>query len=173
MNVIALFVLGLLVGWLVEWVIDWVYWRGRIRAVAEEMAQSAQDNARLSQENEKLAEDSAKLSQENAKLAQENADLNGRIASLETKVSRKSQLSKTKPIRDKAGMDNLQAIRGVGPVIAKRLNEAGIYTFEEMAQLTPDELEEILGSLIKKFFPGEEKMIAQAKEFARQKAQQS
>ena len=152
MNIIAALVLGLLIGWLVEWVIDWFYWRGRIRPLAEE---------------------NANLAQENANLKTESADLKERIAALETKVSRKSQLSKTKPIRDKAGMDNLQAIRGVGPVIAKRLNEAGIYTFEEMAQLAPQELEEILGSLIKKFFPGEEKMIAQAKEFAQQKARQA
>ncbi len=178
MNVIAALVLGLLIGWLVEWVIDWFYWRRRIHAVAQENVELTQRNASLSEENTKLSQDSAKLAQENVKLAeektkltQENADLTGRIAALEKKVSRKSQLSKTKPIRDKAGMDNLQAIRGVGPVIAKRLNEAGIYTFEEMAQLTSEELEEVLGSLIRKFFPGEEKMIAQAKEFAQQKAQ--
>ena len=144
MNIFAALVLGLLIGWLIEWIIDWFYWRARMRPIAEE----------------------------NAKLAQENSDLRGRIAVLETKANRRSQLAKTKPIRDRAGKDNLQAIRGVGPVIARRLNDSGIYTFEEMAQLTPDELEEILGALIKKFFPGEEKMISQAKEFAQQKAQQ-
>jgi len=152
MNIIAALVLGLLIGWLVEWVIDWFYWRGRIRPLAEE---------------------NANLESENAKLKIENADLKERITVIETKISKRSQLSKTKPIRDRAGRDNLQAIRGVGPVISKRLNEAGIYTFEEMAQLTSEELEEILGALIKKFFPGEDKMIAQAKEFAEQKAQQA
>ena len=144
MNIFAALVLGLLIGWLIEWIIDWFYWRARMRPVAEE----------------------------NAKLSQENSDLRGRIVVLETKANRRSQLAKTKPIRDRAGKDNLQAIRGIGPVIARRLNDAGIYTFEEMAQLTAEELEEILGALIKKFFPGEEKMIAQAKELARQKAQQ-
>lgn len=143
MNIPAIFVLGLLIGWLVEWVIDWFYWRSRTRPLASE----------------------------NAELAQENARLKERIASLEVKVNKRSQLSKTKPIRDCAGKDNLQAIRGIGPVISKRLNDAGIYTFEELAQLTPEELEEILGSLIKKFFPGEDRMIAQAKEFAQQKSQ--
>jgi len=150
MNIFAIFVLGLLIGWLVEWVIDWFYWRSRARP---------------------LANQNAELAQENAKLVQENSNLKERIGSLETKVNKKSQLSKTKPIRDRAGKDNLQAIRGIGPVISKRLNEAGIYTFEEMAQLTPEELEEILGSLIRKFFPGEDKMIAQAKELAQQKSQ--
>ena len=138
MNVIAMFVLGLLIGWLAEWVIDWVYWRGRIYSVASE-----------------------------------NANLKERITSLEAKKNKRSQSAKTRPISDREGKDNLQAIKGIGPVISKRLNEAGIYTFKELSQLTPDELEEILGSLIKRFFPGEEGMIAQAKEFAQQKAQKS
>lgn len=98
----------------------------------------------------------------------ESTKLKEKIVLLESK--KKGRASKTKPTRKRSGDDNLQAIRGVGPVISRRLNEAGIYTFEEMAQLTPDELQEILGELIKKFFPGEDKMIAQAREFANQKA---
>ena len=99
-------------------------------------------------------------------LVQENAFLNERIANPGTK---KVRAQKTRPLRDKQGKDNLQAIRGIGPVIARRLNEAGVYTFEELAELTPDQLQEILGELIKRFFPGEDKMITQAKELAMQK----
>jgi predicted flap endonuclease-1-like 5' DNA nuclease len=145
MGAIASIVLGLLIGWLVEWVIDWFYWRGRIRPVAEE----------------------------NARLAQDNADLKERLASIEAKVSRKSQLAKTSPTGDRAGKDNLQAIRGVGPVISKRLNEAGVYTFEELSRLTPDELQEIMGPLSKRFFPKQESILTQAKEFSAQKAKES
>jgi predicted flap endonuclease-1-like 5' DNA nuclease len=145
MGAIASIVLGLLLGWLVEWVIDWFYWRGRIRPVAEE----------------------------NARLARDNADLKERLASMEAKISRKSQLAKTRPSGDRAGKDNLQAIRGVGPVIAKRLNEAGVYTFEELSQLNPDELQEIMGPLSKRFFPKQESILTQAKEFAEQRAQKS
>jgi predicted flap endonuclease-1-like 5' DNA nuclease len=145
MGVIASIVLGLLIGWLVEWVIDWSYWRGRIRPVAEE----------------------------NARLVRDNADLKERLAAIESKVSRKSQLAKTRPTGDRAAKDNLQAIRGVGPVISKRLNEAGIYTFEELSQLTPDELQEIMGPLAKRFFPKQESILTQAKEFAKQKEQKS
>ncbi len=145
MGTIASIVLGLLLGWLVEWVIDWFYWRGRIRPVAEE----------------------------NARLARDNADLKERLASMEAKISRKSQLAKTRPTGDRARKDNLQAIRGVGPVIAKRLNEAGVYTFEELSQLNPDELQEIMGPLSKRFFPKQESILTQAKEFAEQKAQKS
>lgn len=145
MGVIASIVLGLLLGWLLEWVIDWFYWRGRMRPIAEE-------NARLSKDNE---------------------DLKERLATLESKVSRKSQLSKTRPTGDRASKDNLQAIKGIGPVIAKRLNEAGIYTFEELSRLTPEELQEVMGPLAKRFFPKQESILTQAKDFAEQKAQKS
>jgi len=145
MGVITSIVLGLLIGWLVEWVIDWFYWHGRMRPVAEE----------------------------NVRLTQDNKDLQERIASLETKVGRKSQLAKTRPTSDRAKKDNLQAIKGVGPVISKRLNEAGIYTFEELSQLTANELEEIMGSLAKRFFPKQESILTQAREFAQQKTEKA
>jgi|SRR5215208_3945705 len=38
MNIMAIFVLGLLIGWLAEWVIDWYYWRGRIFGITSENA---------------------------------------------------------------------------------------------------------------------------------------
>jgi hypothetical protein len=44
MNIIAIFVLGILIGWLIEWVIDWFYWRGRIQALAEENARLQKNN---------------------------------------------------------------------------------------------------------------------------------
>ena len=145
MGVIASIVLGLLIGWMVEWVIDWFYWRGRMRPVADE----------------------------NARLTRDNEDLKERLAAIETKISRKSQLAKTRPTGDRAARDNLQAIKGVGPVISKRLNEAGVYTFEELSRLNPDELQEIMGPLSKRFFPKQESILTQAKEFAEQKAQKS
>lgn len=145
MGVLASIVLGLLIGWLIEWVIDWLYWRGQMRPIAKE----------------------------NSRLAQDNADLKERIASLETKVGRKSQLAKTRPTSDRARKDNLQAIKGVGPVISKRLNEAGIYTFEELSQLTANELEEIMGPLAKRFFPKQERILTQAREFAQQKTEKA
>jgi len=89
------------------------------------------------------------------------------------KVGRKSQLAKTRPTSDRAKKDNLQAIKGVGPVISKRLNEAGIYTFEELSQLNANELEEIMGSLAKRFFPKQESILTQAREFAQQKTEKA
>ena len=132
MNIFAALVLGVLIGWLVEWGIDWVYWRNRMRTVLEEYDTLKNENESLKEKN-KSREDAKK--------------------------NKKSQLAKTRPF-GKGGRDNLKAIRGVGPVIEKRLNQAGIYTFGEMAQLTTDELTDILGDLIRKFFPGEDKMLA-------------
>jgi len=138
MNVIAMFVLGLLVGWLAEWVIDWYYWRGRIYGVASE-----------------------------------NADLKERITTLETERNQRSQPSTATPLTDTEGNDNFQAIKGIGPVFSKRLTEAGVHTFEQLSLLTPGELEEILGELYKRFFSKQETILAQAREFAQQKAKKS
>jgi predicted flap endonuclease-1-like 5' DNA nuclease len=136
MNVIAMFILGLLIGWLTEWAIDWYYWRGRIQRIASE-----------------------------------NTNLKARITSLEAEKSPRFVSAKGIPLTDKDGKDNFQAIKGIGPVFAKRLKEAGITTFEQLFRLTSKEMEEILGTLYKRFFSKAEGIRAQAREFAKQKAQ--
>ncbi|ETW95151.1 MAG: hypothetical protein ETSY1_31805 [Candidatus Entotheonella factor] len=40
----------------------------------------------------------------------------------------------------------LMQIQGIGPVLAERLNAAGIYTFAELAAQTPDALRDIIGT---------------------------
>ncbi len=42
--------------------------------------------------------------------------------------------------------DSLEEIHGIGPIFAERLNEAGIYTFDELAGLTPTEIQEMIGA---------------------------
>jgi predicted flap endonuclease-1-like 5' DNA nuclease len=39
--------------------------------------------------------------------------------------------------------DDLTLIRGIGPVFARRLNQAGIYTFSQLAELKAEEVESI------------------------------
>jgi predicted flap endonuclease-1-like 5' DNA nuclease len=136
MNVIAMFVLGLLIGWLAEWVIDWYYWRGRIY-----------------------------------NLASENTDLKNHIASLKTRQNQSFKPDKGLELTDKAGRDNFQAIKGIGPVFAQRLREAGITTFEQLSRLTPEQLGEILGDRYKRLFSNQETILAQAKDFAQQRSQ--
>src|SRR5689334_13749283 len=138
MNVIAMFVLGLLLGWLAEWAIDWVYWRGRIDRISNE-----------------------------------NTGLREQLASLKRKKNPVRLSAKNIPIVDAEGNDNLQAIKGVGPVFAKRLKDAGILTFERLSRMRSAELEQILGTLYKRFFSKQETILAQAKEFAKQVAQKN
>jgi predicted flap endonuclease-1-like 5' DNA nuclease len=46
--------------------------------------------------------------------------------------------------------DDLEQILGIGPVYAQRLNDAGIYTYADLAGQTPDHLREITGISLKR-----------------------
>lgn len=78
--------------------------------------------------------------------------------------AQKTVRSKTPP----ANPDDLIAIKGIGPVISKRLNQAGIYTYEQLADLTLDEFEEALGDLLQRFI-NERSILRQARELADKK----
>jgi predicted flap endonuclease-1-like 5' DNA nuclease len=106
-------------------------------------------------------------------LTAENIDLKERIRSVMVQRNRMLISAKNIPLVDANGRHNLHAIKGIGPVYARRLNEAGVTTFEGLAQLKSKQLEEILGTLYKRVFAKEEKILAQAREHARQLAQDS
>ena len=142
MNLLAALVLGLLIGWIIEWVIDWFYWRGRI--------------VNTDRENTSLKERIVVLEEENRK----------RPLTFAAKGNTKSTF-----LTDKDGNDNFQAIKGIGPAFSKRLHEAGIHTFEQLSNLTTTEMEEILGTLFKRFFAKENNILAHARELAELKAQ--
>ena len=105
--------------------------------------------------------------------ADENAILQQRITTLEAKKNPIPLSAKRIPIVDADGNDNFQAIKGIGPVYAKRLKEAGVLTFEQLSRMTSKQLEDVLGTLYKRFFSKEEQILAQAKEFGRQRAQKN
>lgn len=159
MNVLAALVLGLLIGWLIEWIIDWFYWRARMRPLVEE-------NPHLEEES-RLEEENAALTQEHKNLDEQNTDLKARLAELEDEISRIKASALIEHLLNKDGTHNFQAIKGIGPAFSKRLNEAGIRTFEQLAQLTPQDMENILGTLYKRFFSKENTILTQAKEFTK------
>lgn len=64
--------------------------------------------------------------------------------------------------------DDLKIIKGIGAVIESKLNEAGIYTFEQLGNLTPDDLRRILGKAIERL-ANEESLLQQARDLARGK----
>jgi predicted flap endonuclease-1-like 5' DNA nuclease len=64
--------------------------------------------------------------------------------------------------------DDLKVIKGIGPVIERKLNEAGIYTFEQLGNLTASGLRRILGNTIERL-SDEEALLRQARDLARRK----
>jgi large subunit ribosomal protein L21 len=64
--------------------------------------------------------------------------------------------------------DDLKVIKGIGPVIERKLNEAGIYTFEQLGNLTVAQLRRIVGASIERL-SDEESLLQQARDLARRK----
>jgi predicted flap endonuclease-1-like 5' DNA nuclease len=142
MKVLRVFFVGLIYGWLLRWVLDKIF---------------LEDNLRL--------------------LANENEILRQRIQTLE--ASRSTQRSQAAPlpveqVQPVAPMesgpvpphrDDLKLIKGVGPRIEKKLNDAGIYTFDQMSRLTAAELQAILGTS-NRIAQNSDNLISQAKQFA-------
>lgn len=67
-----------------------------------------------------------------------------------------------------AAPDDLKIIKGIGAVIERKLNEAGIYTFEQLGDLTPADLRRILGNAIERL-ANEDSLLQQARDLARRK----
>lgn len=64
--------------------------------------------------------------------------------------------------------DDLKVIKGIGKVIERKLNDAGIYTFEQLGNLTSADLRRILGTAIERL-ANEESLLQQARDLARRK----
>ena len=79
----------------------------------------------------------------------------------------------TKPIRPKTKKEILEVLKGIGPASVKRLNKAGVFTFDDLALLKPEELRNILGNVLKRAAIPENQVIEEARKFAQQKAQQN
>lgn len=62
--------------------------------------------------------------------------------------------------------DDLKVIKGIGPVIERKLNDAGIYTFEQLGGLTVSQLRRILGNSVERL-SDEESLLQQARDLAR------
>ena len=112
-------------------------------------------------------------------LRNENVSLQEYIRTLESKLQARSSEPKSvapsilqpapvqaAPAQTVNQKDDLKVIRGIGPAIEKKLNGAGIYTFEALAQLSMQDLEGILGNARRLAQEGD--LIAQARQLARQ-----
>ena len=118
-------------------------------------------------------------------LRNENASLREYIQSLELRLQPKSLEMKSMPQSAPQALpveapappqqteaatekDDLKVIKGIGPAIEKKLNSAGISTFAALAALTKKDLENILGSQVRRL-QDENDLIAQAKRLAKRR----
>lgn len=107
-------------------------------------------------------------------LRNENTSLRNYIRTLEDRLTPMAMETKSvarsapqpKSVQKETTKDNLKVIKGIGPAIEKKLNAAGIHTFKALAQLTNEELENILGTTRR--LVQEANLIAQAKQLAKQ-----
>lgn len=105
-------------------------------------------------------------------LRNENASLQEYIRTLESKLQPKSLEAKSvrktsvpsEPVQTENEKDDLKVIKGIGPAIEKKLNAAGVFTFEALARLSVEELENILGNTRRLVQEGN--LISQAKKLA-------
>lgn len=67
--------------------------------------------------------------------------------------------------------DQLQKIYGIGPVYAQRLSSAGIQTFAQLAELGPEQINEIVSRGQEERLIDAENWISQAREFAQSNEQ--
>ena len=125
----------LLIGILIGWLIEWVIDWAYWRKKAEAQP-VVEDQAGQDQSADLLA-------------AQE------KIAKLE------AELKECGEVR----IDPLEKIKGIGPVIKRKLNEDGVFSFKQLSKLTPADFEAIVGKEIKGL-ADENAIISQAKDFS-------
>lgn len=101
--------------------------------IREKLAQAEAEKGRL----QTLLTECEEKSQELAAVADTSTRLAGGAVSL-------SQLAGVPARQIPPRRDNLEVIDGIGPTYAKRLNEAGILSFAQLAELTPEQIREII-----------------------------
>lgn len=115
------FVIGLAIGLTVGWLLNWVVEPLLGRRAGQAGEQATEYGQALIDLQQRMSAIEAVLS---GGRAQDNLTSGGRTI---TKVI----------LREK---DDLESIKGIGPVFAERLNEAGVYTFEQLAGTSPEHL---------------------------------
>ncbi len=138
------FVLGFLGGGIVGWTINWLFQRRRA-------SEFRMKEARYQEQIQAAEARSADLER---LLATQKVDLLSRLSRGETEKEARA-----------IEKDDLRVIKGIGPVIEGKLNQAGIYSFKDLGALTPDRLREIVGKAISRL-ADEDSIIQQARKLA-------
>ena len=164
MDTFSAIVVGLIIGWVIEWLIDFFFWRRGGKQAASDL-QEMQN--RLVVAESRADESTAKLAateESVVKLQNDRSHLENRVlelqAELEATLGREPQVIIKEIFK---ASDRLEKIKGIGSVFAKRLNEAGIFTFEQIAEADPVWLENVVGAKAWQDVVAEEWVVEAAK----------
>ena len=89
---------------------------------------------------DKSKESQSNTSQTDSTPSQKSLKFANAINEVKEKLEKESKLTLLKAPKN-GQKDNLQLIKGIGPVLENMLNEIGIYHFDQIAALTPEDIE--------------------------------
>jgi len=154
MRAFKVFVFGLLYGWFFKIAFDRIY--------------RENDLEDLQNENESLRDTIRSLEMQLRSKSLESKSMQPAAPPALSTETRAPRPETPAPKTRQSEKDDLKVIRGIGPAIERKLNDAGIRTFAALSQLSASDLENILGSQVKRL-QDENDLIKQAKRLARQK----
>ncbi len=116
---------GLILGWVVKWVVDWAFWQRN-------------DDVKPAAERVNHLDLQGKVSV----LEAEKASLRARLQEMQNKAPEVVVKEIVKEVMIER--DRLQKIHGIGDVFTTRFNNAGIYSFAQLAALSPSRIRDII-----------------------------
>jgi len=162
MRALKVFIFGLLYGWFLKVAFDRIYRRNVMEDLQDENA-SLQDYIRvLEMQLEPKSLQMKSMTRTEAQPAPAAEMAVTPPPGQEDLPVPPSTLGATEELKD-----DLKVIRGIGPAIERKLNNAGVFTFAALSRLGVEELENILGSQVRRL-QNENDLISQAKRLARQ-----
>lgn len=131
--------------------------KGQVSSLEQELEQYQRRYENLKQETDAIRDTADRLKYE---LAEERARETKLQADLEAKPAsvKKVRISPPDSMRSRFTPSSLQTrndltlISGIGPVIQRKLNELGIYSFQQISEFTPEDIDEVATAL--KVFQG-------------------
>lgn len=142
MRAFKVFIFGLLYGWFFKIAFDRIYREN-------DMEDLRSENQSLRQYIHSLEKQVRLTAPEPGSAPQVDLQAEPKAAPLPEPAAAEP-IETTLPAATTSEKDDLKVIKGIGPAIERKLNNAGIYTFAALAQLSPKQLEEILGSQIRR-----------------------
>ena len=166
MRVLRIFFLGLMYGWLMRWIIDEIYTKDHLRMMTNQNT-LLRERIREMEASNSLALAPAQRT-ELASTRMQPPQPVQREEPASPPASIPTPQPKAAAPRAKKN-DDLKLIKGIGPQLEKKLNNAGVRTFDQMSRLTTAELQAILG-ISKRGLQNADNLISQARKFAQDNA---